>query len=138
MARDFKEFFYTLFRFTFSFQPFTHTIFTKTLNPKRKHHFQSSTTLLSRTKPIPVFDSRPLYCSSSATAVGTLGSNFVDSGTPTLQANQYISLIRDPCSFRIHESNQLLVEYKSISKIWVFFLLSTSHLFRRIEDCFPL
>ena len=66
------------------------TVFTQT--PKSKFNSPVLISLKSfvRRKPIPVFDPRPLYCSSLTTAVGgTKDTNFFDSGSPYCGTNQY-------------------------------------------------
>ena len=71
MARDFKGFYFTFyFIFIFSFHHQTLTVFTKTPKSKFNSPFFTSLKSFVRRKPIPVFDPRPLYCSSLTTAVG--------------------------------------------------------------------
>ena len=55
-----------------------------------------------RRKPIPVFDPRPLCCSSLTTAVGgTTDTNFVDSAHPTV-ARINIRMFQTPINIKLH------------------------------------
>ena len=78
--------------FIFSLQPTIPPVFNQT--PKSKFNSPVLISLKSfvRRKLIPVFDPRPLYCSSLTTAVGgTKDTNFVDSGSPYCGTNQLTS-----------------------------------------------
>ena len=77
--------FYILFLFKFQFATNQPTVFTPTLKSKFNSPFLASLKSFVRRKPIPVFDPRPLYCSSLTMAVGgTKDTNFVDSDHPTV------------------------------------------------------
>ena len=75
--------------FIFSFKPQNLTVFNQTKKSKLNSPFLTSLKSFVRTKPITVFDFRPLYCSSLTTAVrGTMDTNFGDSGSPYRGTNQ--------------------------------------------------
>ena len=81
--------FYILFYLNFSLPTITSPVFTKPKNPNQIHHFLLHSNHLYEENPIPVFDPRPLYCSSLTTAVGGLRNiNFVDSASPYRGTNQ--------------------------------------------------
>ena len=71
--------------FIFSCKPSTSLFLTKPQNPNFNSPVLISLKSFVRRKPIPVFDPRPLCCSSLTTAVGgTTDTNFVDSAHPTV------------------------------------------------------
>ena len=91
MAQNFKEFYFTLYFIHFQFATNHSTVFAQT--PKSKFNSPVLISLKSfvRRKPIPVFDPRPLYCSSLTTTVGgTKDTNFVDFGSPYRGTNQLL------------------------------------------------
>ena len=77
--------FYILFSLFSVCSNHTSLFFNQTLKSKFNLPFLASLKSFVRRKPIPVFDPRPLYCSSLTTAVGgTKDTNFVDSDHPTM------------------------------------------------------
>ena len=94
MAQCFKEFYFTFYFIYFQFvnnhQP---TVFITTLKSKFNSQVLISLKSFVRRKPIPVFDPRPLCCSSLTTAVrGTKDTNIVDSESPYCGTNQLFPL----------------------------------------------
>ena len=83
--------FLIFFSFYFQLQTIHFPVFNQT--PKSKFNSPVLISLKSfvRRKPIPVFDPRPLCCSSLTTAVGgTTDTNFVDSAHPTVARINYL------------------------------------------------
>ena len=70
VARDFKGFYFTFYFIYFQFTTNHTHCFHKTLKSKFNSLVLISLKSFVRRKLIPVFDPRPLYCSSLTTAVG--------------------------------------------------------------------